>query len=115
MPSPYYRAYSSTSVAPPPPPTAHRASTSTSAPSDASIVSTNDQLSSKTPRFAPLGILPPPARIQTESHQHRVSCSMVDKMDVQDSAQRIASPRSQQTASSTHDSLQLSIRSAMTQ
>jgi hypothetical protein len=34
---------------------------------------------------------------------------MVDKMDVQDSAQRIAPPRSQQTASSTGDSLQLSM------
>ena len=39
-------------VAPQPPPTAHRASTSTSAPSDASIVSSNDQKSSKSPRFA---------------------------------------------------------------
>jgi hypothetical protein len=35
-----------------------------------------------------------PARNQTETHQHRVSCSMVDRMEVQDtSAQRIASPR----------------------
>ena len=33
-------------------------------------------------------------------------------MDVQDSAQRIASPTSQQTASSTGNSLQLSMRSA---
>jgi hypothetical protein len=32
----------------------------------------------------------------------------VDNMDVQDSAQRIASPTSQQTASSTGDTLQLS-------
>ena len=40
---------------------------------------------------------------------------MLDRMEVQDSAQRVASPRSQQTASSTRDSLQLSIRSAMTQ
>ena len=56
-----------------------------------------------------------PASNQTETKQHRVSCSMLDRMEVQDSAQRIASPRSQQTASSTRDSLQLSIRSAMTQ
>jgi hypothetical protein len=41
---------------------------------------------------------------------------MLDRMEVQDSAQRIASPRSQQTDSSTRDSsLQLSIRSAMKQ
>ena len=54
-----------------------------------------------------------PAQNRTETNQHRVSCSMVDKMDVQDSAQRITSPRSQHTASSTGDSLQLSMRSAM--
>jgi hypothetical protein len=46
-------------------------------------------------------------------NQHHVSCSMEDRMEVQDSAQRVASPRSQQTASSTGDSLQLSMRSAM--
>jgi hypothetical protein len=33
--------------------------------------------------------------------------------EAQDSAQRIMPPRSQQTASTTHDSLQLSTRSAM--
>ena len=37
--------------APPPPPTPHRASISTSALSDASMVSSNDQLSSQSPRF----------------------------------------------------------------
>ena len=37
--------------APQPPPTAHRASISTSALSDASMVSSNDQLSSQSPRF----------------------------------------------------------------
>jgi hypothetical protein len=54
-----------------------------------------------------------PAHFQTESNQHRVSCSMVDKMEVQDSAQRITSLTSQQTASTTHDSLRISTRSAM--
>ena len=53
------------------------------------------------------------AQNRTKTKQHRVSCSMVDKMDVLDSAQRITSPRSQHTASSTGDSLQLSMRSAM--
>ena len=45
------------------------------------------------------------AQNRTKTKQHRVSCSMVDKMDVLDSAQRITSPRSQHTASSTGDSL----------
>jgi hypothetical protein len=100
-------------IAPPPTTTAHRISISSSALSDASMVSSNDQSSSKSPRFArdPAA----PARKRTESNQHSVSCSMVDNMDVQDSAQRIASPRSQRSGSST-DGIpinQLSIRSTM--
>ena len=96
--------------APQPPPTAHRASFSTSALSDASMVSSNDQNGSNATRFArdPAS----PARNRTET-KHRVSCSMVDKMDVQDSAQRRTSQRSQHSARSTDDSLQLSMRSAM--
>jgi hypothetical protein len=38
-----------------------------------------------------------PARKRTETSQHRVSCSMVDNMDVHDSAQRLTSPRSQRS------------------
>ena len=38
---------------------------------------------------------------------------MLDRIEVQDSAQRIASPRSQRSGRSTDDSLQLSMRSAV--
>jgi hypothetical protein len=51
-------------------------------------------------------------RPNPETNHHRVSCSMVDKVDVQASAQRHTSPRSQRSARSTYDSLQLSMRSA---
>ena len=54
-----------------------------------------------------------PARNRSETNQHRVSCSRVDRMHVQDSAQRFASPRSQHTTRSTDDSLQLSMRSSV--
>ena len=50
-----------------------------------------------------LGILPAPARERTETNQHRVSCSMVDNMDVKVSAERLASPRSQRSGRSTDD------------
>jgi hypothetical protein len=54
-----------------------------------------------------------PARNRTDTYQHRVSCSMVNKMEALDSAQRLTSPRSQQTAHSTYDPHKLSMRSAV--
>jgi hypothetical protein len=87
-------------IAPQPPPTAHRASISNSTLSDASIVSSNDQKSSKSPRFAR-----DPASAGARANRNQSAPRQLQhgglNMDVQDSAERHASPTSQHSGRST--------------
>jgi hypothetical protein len=98
-------------IAPQPPTTAHRAGISSSAPSDGrSAWSARTTSSARTRRDSRKAREPTaPGRKRREINQHRVSCSMVDRMDMPDSAQRVTSPRSQRSARSTDDSHQLSM------